>query len=152
MFHIHGPASSTRPPTVTITASTTLVAASNEVVTASRMPMPPRIRTAPMATRTGDTRPDSTASTGVPKLAKSRRARRSPGSRAQRTAKPIAASTAGHAMPAPNQRPTAQSRAMTPPTTSTDPRTARGGGRGRRRAGCIGSLGASSGARIQTST
>ena len=104
-----------------------------------------------MSTRISDSRLDSTASTGVPIRAKSHLPR-SPGSRAHNTANPTAASTAGHASPAPNQRPKVHSTTITPPMTSTAPMRARPVGRGSRR-GVVGtSTGDSDGARIQSST
>ena len=109
MPQIHGPASSAAPPRATIIASSTLPSPSTEVLAPRNAAIPPRMSNAPIAKRVRES--------GVPRLARFHR----PSPRAQRTAKPMAASTTGHAKLPSNQNPASQSRASTPTMTNPMP-------------------------------
>ena len=108
MPQIHGPASSAAPPSATIIASSTLPRPSIDVRAPRKTAIPARISTAPIANRVADN--------GVPRVSRFHRPR-SPSPRAQRTAKPMAPSTTGHARFPWNQRPASQRSARIPTMT-----------------------------------
>ncbi len=83
--------------------------------------MPARMSTEPIATRGSDTSPLTTDSSGVPRLDSVQRPRPSSVLRAQRMAKPMAASTTGQPRSPPNQKPEIQRRTIKPAMTSPIP-------------------------------